>query len=131
MKKMIEVVAAVFNDGNKYFCAQRKDKGELAKKWEFPGGKIEVNETHQEALVREIKEELSAGIKVGDFITTVVHEYNTFILTMHAYSCQIVSGELIISEHLDSKWLSLDEMKHYDFAAADLPIIEKLKAIKK
>lgn len=131
MKKMIEVVAAVFRDGDKYFCAQRKDKGELAKKWEFPGGKIELNETHQQALVREIKEELSADIKVNEFIMTVVHEYNSFILTMHAYECKVDSGELIISEHLDSKWLTIDEMGSYDFAAADLPIISELKSLKK
>lgn len=130
MKKMIEVVAAVFRDGDTYFCAQRKDKGELAKKWEFPGGKIELNETHQQALVREIKEELSANIEVNEFITTVVHEYNSFILTMHAYECKVVSGELVISEHLDSKWLTLDDMGKLDFAAADLPIITKLKSTK-
>lgn len=130
MKKQIEVVAAVFSKGNKYFCAQRKDKGELAKKWEFPGGKIEENETHQDALAREIKEELSAIIKVNDFIMTVVHEYNGFVLTMHAYHCEIIEGDLIISEHLDSKWVTLEEMGNYDFAAADLPIVKKLVDLK-
>lgn len=128
-KKQIEVVAAVFKKDNRYFCAQRKDKGELAKKWEFPGGKIESDETHQQALKREIYEELSADIIVQDYITTVVHEYQGFILTMHAYYCDIITGNLVISEHLDSKWLMVDEMGNYDFAAADLPIIEKLKSI--
>lgn len=126
MKKRIEVVAAVIQKDGKYFCAQRKNAGELAKKWEFPGGKIEANETHQQALIREIKEELSADIKVNGFITTVDHEYSGFILTMHAYNCEIVNGDLTISEHLDSKWLTVDEMSNYDFAAADLPIIKKL-----
>ncbi len=125
-KKRIEVVAAVFKKDNKFFCAQRKDKGELAKKWEFPGGKIENNETHQEALKREIFEELSAEIVVKDYITTVIHEYKGFLLTMHAYYCDIINGNLVISEHLDSKWLTLDEMMDYDFAAADLPIIKKI-----
>ena len=129
MKKNIEVVAAVFKQGNRFFCAQRKDSGELARKWEFPGGKIEPGETYQQALVREIKEELSADIIVKDFIMTVKHEYNTFILTMHAFLCEIIQGELKISEHLNSKWLSLDEMKAYDFAAADIPIIQKLSSI--
>lgn len=126
-KKRIEVVAAVFRNGDRYFCAQRKDKGELAKKWEFPGGKIEPNETHQEALKREIFEELSADIKVHDFIMTVVHEYNGFILTMHAYHAEVLHGKLEISEHLDAKWLTLEEMGQYDFAAADIPIIDKLR----
>lgn len=129
MKKRIEVVAAVFRKGNKYFCAQRKNSGELALKWEFPGGKIEQGETHQQALTREIKEELSTEIKVNDRIMTVEHEYNGFILTMHAYYCEVLHGELVISEHLDSKWLSTSEMDDYDFAAADIPIINKIKSL--
>lgn len=129
MKKRIEVVAAVFRKGNKYFCAQRKNSGELALKWEFPGGKIEQGETHQQALTREIKEELSTEIKVNDRIMTVEHEYNGFILTMHAYYCEILQGQLVISEHLDSKWLSTSEMDDYDFAAADIPIINKIKSL--
>ncbi|MDY0209788.1 MAG: (deoxy)nucleoside triphosphate pyrophosphohydrolase [Acholeplasma sp.] len=129
MKKQIEVVAAVFKRNNTYFCAQRKDSGELARKWEFPGGKIELGESREEAIIREIKEELSATIEINKYITTVVHEYQSFILTMHAYACEVIEGELVISEHLDAKWLSIDEMAQYDFAEADLPIIEKLSVI--
>lgn len=125
--KKIEVVAAVIKKGDKYFCAQRKDYGELAKKWEFPGGKIEPNETREQALIREIKEELDTDVKVTRFITTVNHQYNSFFLTMHAFECEVVSGKLQILEHLDSKWLSKHEMSEYDFAAADLPIIQVLK----
>jgi 8-oxo-dGTP diphosphatase len=125
-KKHIEVVAAVIKEKGKYFCAQRKDQGELAKKWEFPGGKIEQGESHVDALIREIREELSAEVSVGAFITTVVHEYKTFILTMHAYSCKVEKGVLIISEHLDYKWATIEEMSFLDFAQADLPIIELL-----
>ena len=102
MKKQIEVVAAVIKKGNTYFSAQRKDHGELARKWEFPGGKVELGETHREALVREIKEELSVEIKVTDFITTVEHEYNSFIITLHAYYAEYVSGEFKPTEHLDT-----------------------------
>ena len=126
MKINIEVVAAIIEKDGLYFCAQRADKGELAKKWEFPGGKIELGETHEEALIREIKEELSAEIIVEDFISTVEHEYNSFYLIMHCYNCRVVKGELIISEHLASKWASLDEMLKMDFAQADIPIITKL-----
>lgn len=125
--KKIEVVAAVIKKGDKYFCAQRKDFGELAKKWEFPGGKIESNETKEQALIREIKEELDTEINIIKYITTVYHQYNSFFLTMHAFECEVVTGELEISEHLDSKWLSKHEMGAYDFAAADIPIIEALK----
>ncbi|AUD65812.1 DNA mismatch repair protein MutT [Tenericutes bacterium MZ-XQ] len=126
MKKSIEVVAAIIRKEDKIFCAQRADKGELAKKWEFPGGKIELGESHQEALIREIKEELNTDIKVNDFILTVKHEYNSFILTMHCYECEVVSGSLNISEHIDSKWLTLLEMTNYDFAQADIPVIQHL-----
>ena len=126
MKKQIEVVAAVIKKDNKYFAAERKDQGELARKWEFPGGKVEPGETPQEALAREIKEELNVEIKVTDFLTTVVHEYNSFIITLHAYFAEYVSGEFKPNEHLDTKFLTKEEMADYDFAAADLPIIEKL-----
>ena len=128
MKKNIEVVAAIFRKQDKYFCAQRKDQGELAKKWEFPGGKIEPGETHAEALVREIKEELNTDIFVKDFLMTVHHEYNGFILTMHSYMCEIVNGTLEISEHLDSKWENIEKMKKMDFAMADIPIINELES---
>lgn len=124
--KRIEVCAAVIKKGNTYFCAQRKDQGELAKKWEFPGGKIELGETREAALKREIKEELNTDITVKRFILTVEHQYKGFHLTMHAFECEVLKGDLEISEHLDSKWLTKEEMKEFDFAAADLPIIEKL-----
>lgn len=127
MKKTIEVVAAIIKKDHKYFCCQRKDSGELAKKWEFPGGKIEMNETHEDALIREIKEELNTEIKVLNLLMTVSYEYDTFNLIMHCYMAEVVMGNLELKEHLDSKWLTLDEMSAYDFALADLPIIEKLK----
>jgi 8-oxo-dGTP diphosphatase len=127
--KHFEVVASVFIQNNRVFCAQRKDAGETAKKWEFPGGKIEPGETHQQALVREISEELSTKINVGDFITTVNHQYNTFAITMHAYQCSIIEGNLTLSEHLDSRWLTREELSSVDWAPADLPIVERVRAI--
>jgi len=125
--KHYEVVAAVFTDEQgRIYCARRRNDGELALKWEFPGGKIEQGETQQEALVREIKEELSADIEVLDYITTVHHQYNTFELTMHAYFTKITNGELVLSEHTGSKWLDKSELMSLDWASADIPIVELL-----
>lgn len=125
--KHYEVVAAVLIRDNRVFCAQRKNSGETAKKWEFPGGKIEEGETRQQALAREISEELSTRIAVGDFITTVDHQYQTFALTMHAYRCSILEGTLTLSEHLDSRWLAREELDSVDWAPADLPIVERVR----
>lgn len=125
--KNIEVVAAVFeNDKNEFFCARRRDQGELALKWEFPGGKIEVNETKEQALIREIKEELDTDIEIDNFIMTVQHQYQGFHLTMHAYKTTILKGNLELSEHTDSKWLPKNKMLELDWAAADIPIVIEL-----
>lgn len=125
--KYIEVVAAVFvNEESKIYCARRRNDGELALKWEFPGGKIEAGETHKEALVREIKEELSADVEVGEFITTVRHQYNGFHITMHAYYSKVISGELVLSEHTGFKWLDKKDLMNLDWAAADIPIVNIL-----
>lgn len=127
MKNTIEVVAAVIKNENKYFCAKRNDYGELAKKWEFPGGKIETKETRQEALRREVLEELNIEVEIKDFIMTVKHEYKGFNLVLHAYICEVVKGNLKLSEHLEFRWATVEEMMSMDFSAADIPIIKRLK----
>lgn len=127
MKKSINVVAAIIKKDNLYFCAQRPDRGELAKKWEFPGGKIESDESHEDALIREINEELDSIVKVKDYIMTVDHEYETFHLVMHCFLCELVEGALRNKEHINTAWLTIEEMYKYDFAEADKPIIEHLK----
>ena len=125
--KNIEVVAAIIiNKNNEIFCARRKDEGELALKWEFPGGKIEKGESHQEALIREIKEELSTDIKVTNFIMTVKHQYESFHLTMHAYLADVINGDLILNEHTGFKWLKKEQLNSLDWAEADLPIVDFL-----
>jgi len=127
--KHITVVAAVIKKDDKIFCAQRKDSGEIAKKWEFPGGKIEQGETPEAALIREIKEELTVDIAVGEFLITVNHDYSNFSITMHAYSATILDGTIKLLEHIDSSWLTQEELHRLDWAAADLPIVERVKGL--
>ena len=92
-KPHYEVVCAVIIKDNLVFCTKRDGKGECANKWEFPGGKIEPDETKEEALLREIKEELNSDIKIKKFLTTINHEYNTFNLTMHVYICELINNK--------------------------------------
>mgnify|MGYP000745778138 CR=1 FL=1 len=126
--KCIEVVAAVFQDKNKnFFCARRGNSGELALKWEFPGGKIEKGESREEALIREISEELLVSISVDEYIMTVEHQYPSFLLTMHVFKCSIQYGSMKLTEHTDSKWLPASWLDEIDWAEADIPSIDKLK----
>ncbi len=128
MKKEIEVVAAIIIDNDKFLCTQRnKSKYEyISYKYEFPGGKVESEETLEEAIIREIKEELDAEIKVKSKYLTVRHEYPDFIVIMHSFLCEMLSKKIILKEHIDSKWLSNVELSSLDWAGADLPIIKKL-----
>ena len=126
--KIIQVVAAVLFREGKVLCVQRPVNAReyISSKWEFPGGKVEVGESRQEALVREIREELSVDIKVSEFLMTVEHAYPDFQLTMHVFKCVLDQGEIILNEHVALKWLSFDELDQLDWAAADVPIILKL-----
>lgn len=124
--KTVHVVAAVIIEDDKVFCCQRANKGPLAKKWEFPGGKIEDGENQKEALIREIQEELETTIKVKEHLTTVDHTYPTFHIIMEAYHCEVIKGNLSLTEHLDSKWLIKDDFYDLDWAEADIPIIKKI-----
>ena len=128
-KKHFEVVAAVIRKDGKIFCCQRGPKGECAFKWEFPGGKIEPGETKEEALVREIKEELNCNINIEKFITTINHEYNTFSLTMHVYLCSLKESDPVLLEHKSSIWCDKDKLNELDFAEADYKFLDKIKKI--
>lgn len=126
--KKIEVVAAVIYHNDKILCVQRGGNkyDYIAFKYEFPGGKVEEGETNEEAIKREILEELDLIITIDSQFITVNHEYPDFTLIMHSYICTSTSNELTLSEHIDHKWLDKTELKPLDWAAADIPIVEKL-----
>lgn len=126
--KKIEVVAAVIHFNGKYLCVQRPAHKYpyISEKWEFPGGKLEDGETMQEALVREIREELATDIIVGDLLITVNHEYPDFTLIMHAFLVNVTNTEFTLNEHINAIWFSPAEMISLDWAAADIPIVQKL-----
>ena len=124
--KRIEVVAAIIRDGDKIFATQR-GYGDYKDWWEFPGGKVEVGETPEKALVREIQEELNTTINVDRFLTTVDWDYPKFHLTMHCYLCTIAEGELTLLEHEAAKWLTMDTINEVNWLPADVLVVEALK----
>lgn len=126
MMKMIEVAAAVIHENNRIFATQR-GYGDQKGGWEFPGGKMESGETAQEALVREIKEELDTEIEVGELIDTVEYDYPKFHLTMHCFFCSVKKGNLVLKEHEAAKWLTLETLDTVDWLPADRGLIEKIR----
>ena len=124
--KQIEVVAAIIRKGDKIFATQR-GYGEWKDWWEFPGGKMESGETPEVALVREIREELSAEISVDGFLCTVEYDYPAFHLTMHCYLCSLVTEALHLNEHEAAKWLGKNELDSVKWLPADLMLIEDVK----
>ena len=124
--KQIEVVAAVICRNGKYFATQR-GYGEFKDFWEFPGGKIESGETREEALKREIREELDTEISVDAFLATVEYPYPSFHLIMHCFRCSVRSGHLILKEHENAAWLSLEELDSMDWLPADIEVVKAIK----
>ncbi|KAA9131700.1 (deoxy)nucleoside triphosphate pyrophosphohydrolase [Marinihelvus fidelis] len=128
--KKIEVVAAIIAHNKKILCTQRGPaKFEyISGKYEFPGGKVESGETNEGALVREISEELGLNVAVEGHYLTVSHAYPDFAIVMHSYVCTTESVEgMALTEHVDHRWLSPAELSVLDWAAADVPIVEKLQ----
>ena len=123
--KRIEVVAAIIIRNGEVFATQR-GYGEWKGWWEFPGGKIEPGECPQEALKREIKEELDADITVGDLLDTVEWDYPTFHLTMHCYVCTLESESLNLNEHSDAAWLTKETLESVKWLPADLVLLKKI-----
>ena len=124
--KTVRVVAAIIIHENKIFATQR-GYGEFKDGWEFPGGKIEPGETPQEALVREIKEELDIEIEVKDFLETVEYDYPEFRLSMDCFFCTIRSGELVLKEHEAAKWLTAETLESVEWLPADKGLIEGIR----
>lgn len=127
-RKIVEVVAAVIRDQDKIFATQR-GYGEFKDGWEFPGGKIESGETPQQALIREIQEELDTEIEVGKLIDIVEYDYPTFHLKMHCFWARIKKGDLILKEHEASKWLTKETIHSVDWLPADLGLIETIEKL--
>lgn len=124
--KRIEVVAAIICRNNKYFACQR-GYGEFKGFWEFPGGKIEADESREEALKREIREELDLSICIDSFLTTVEYDYPSFHLTMHCFLCSIDSQKPIIKEHENARWLLKEQLHSVQWLPADIKVVEALR----
>lgn len=126
--KSIEVVAAVIVKDNKVFSTQR-GYGEFKDGWEFPGGKMEKGERAEDALVREIKEELDSVISVKRLIKTVEYDYPLFHITMHCYLCSLISGNLCLKEHESARFLSKDEIRSVDWLPADILVLDEVEKL--
>lgn len=124
--KTIRVAAAVIREGNAVFATAR-GYGEYKGQWEFPGGKIEPGETPQEALKREIQEELASEILVGELIDTIEYDYPTFHLSMDCFWCEIVNGDLVLKEHEAARWLTKEKLDEVEWLPADVTLIEKIR----
>lgn len=123
--KQIEVVAAIIRKDDLIFATQR-GYGDFKDWWEFPGGKVEVGETPEEALKREIREELSTEINVDEFLCTVEYDYPAFHLTMHCYLCSLLTEALHLNEHEAARWLKLEDLDSVDWLPADLEVVETI-----
>ena len=126
--KTIEVVAAIIQHEGKILATQR-GYGDFKDGWEFPGGKMEPGETMQQAIIREIQEELGVTISPTKLVTTVEYDYPTFHLTMHCLLSTVVEGEIKLIEHEDAKWLTKETLDSVEWLPADIEVVEKLKLI--
>ncbi len=125
---IIRVVAAIIREGEKLFATQR-GYGEYKDKWEFPGGKVEENETPEDALIREIKKELEADIAITGYLMTVEYDYSSFHLSMDCFVASLKEGSAVrLKEHEAAKWLGPDELDSVDWLPADIKVVKKLKS---
>lgn len=129
--KTIRVVAAIIKATNKkgesVIFATQRGYGDFKGGWEFPGGKIEEGETPQQALVREIEEELETEIVVGELLDTIEYDYPTFHLSMDCFWAEILSGDLVLKEHEAARWLKREELDSVEWLPADVTLVEKIR----
>jgi len=119
------VTAAIIKKDNKFLIAKRKE-GHLANKWEFPGGKLEPNETPEDCLKRELKEEFGIQTIIGKYLATSIYDYPHIKIKLIAYEVEYTSGEFILNDHQEIKWVTKEDLSNYDFAPADIPIVKKI-----
>lgn len=125
---MINVVAAILKKDNKILIAKKKQGKPLAGYWEFPGGKVEKQETQEEALIRELKEEMDIKIEINDYIGESIYDYgDNKIVSLKGYTAIIESGNINLSDHDEYRWVTLEEIKGYKIAPADIPLIDFMK----
>lgn len=129
MKKNIHVVGAIIVENNKILCAQRSPDKSLPLKWEFPGGKIEEGESPEEALRREISEEMNCKIEIGEQVVLTVYEYDFGVVHLTTFFCKLIDGKPNLTEHVAIKWLPANELSSLDWAPADIPAVEKLSGL--
>ena len=127
MKKQLFVVAGAIIKDKFVFAAQRGNHGKTAFKWEFPGGKVESGETNEQALEREFKEELKIDVKAYELINVTVDEYDDVIINLSTYRLELISGEPVLTEHINSRWSNIDNIDELEFAKADAPTIDIIK----
>lgn len=127
VKVVAEIIKAVNENGETIIFATQRGYGDFKGGWEFPGGKIESGETPQEALKREIIEELDTEVSVGELMDTVEYDYPQFHLSMDCFWCQIVRGNLVLKEHEAARWLTKDELNNVEWLPADITLIEKIR----
>lgn len=127
MKKTVHVVGAIIeNDNNEIFCALRSPEMSLPNYWEFPGGKVETDETPEEALTREIKEEFNCTIEVGEKVEDTTYEYDNVIVRLETFKAKLIEGQPTVTEHSDAIWVSREKIAKLNFAPADIPAVKKL-----
>lgn len=126
MSKPIRVVGAVFHDGERFLACRKKPGKPLEGHWEFPGGKIEPGETPEQALAREIREELNLIAEVGQKVTTTTYEYDFATIELTTFYCTLVDGDLRLTDHDDTKWVTSTEAAHLTWAPADIPAVEAI-----
>lgn len=125
-RKTINVVAALIRDGKRVFATAR-GYGNYKGWWEFPGGKVEPGESPEDALVREIREELDSEISVDEYISTIEYDYPEFHLSMRCYWCSLISGDLVLKEAEDAKWLDVETIGSVKWLPADITLIDEIK----